>query len=361
MSFCRILFSVVFLGLIANTAFAHISLISTGYGAVTVESDKTSLLVGVPVTVLKEVDLDGDSLLQPEEIKVGRLKIIEQLQALFKLKIGEDFGTVIDDQLVVSIYVDNKNSTNQVQWLRFLSFPETVQLKPVTLTIDSVLIKDDYMFQVRQFGEYETAVLSSRHPQHVFMNGSWGTFITFMEEGVFHIVTGYDHMLFLLMLLSASVFFRRWLVVLTSFTLAHGMTYGLATFGILYVKPNFIEPVIAFTIVLAAVVHLMRWRHALLIEATGVFSLGLFHGLGFASSMSEISKDLRFPIQSLLGFNAGIELGQLMLACLLWTLVVGLKNIRFLTINTEKLALWIASISVGIGSYWFVERVGFLV
>ena len=361
MSFCRILCSLVFLYLIANTAYAHISLISTGYGAVTVQSDKTSLLVGVPVSVFKEVDLDSDGLLQPEEIKAGRLKIIEQLQSLIKLQIGGDAGKVIDDQLVVSVYVDNKNSTNQIQWLRFLSFPETVQLKPVTLTMDPDLVKLDYMFQVRQFGEYETAVLSSRHPQHVFMNGSWGTFITFMQEGVFHIVTGYDHMLFLLMLLSASVFFRRWLVVLTTFTLAHGVTYGLATFGVLYVKPTLIEPVIAFTIVLAAVVHIIHWRPALLIEATGVFSLGLFHGLGFASSMSEISKDLRFPIQSVLGFNAGIELGQLTLACLLWALIVGLKNIRFLTINTEQLALWIAWISVGIGSYWFVERVGFLV
>ena len=361
MSFCRILCSLVFLYLIANTAYAHISLISTGYGAVTVQSDKTSLLVGVPVSVFKEVDLDSDGLLQPEEIKAGRLKIIEQLQALIKLQIGGDSGRVIDDQLVVSVYVDNKNSTNQIQWLRFLSFPETVQLQPVSLTIDSDLVKDDYMFQVRQFGEYETAVLSSRHPQHVFMNGSWGTFITFMQEGLFHIVTGYDHMLFLLMLLSASVFFRRWLVVLTTFTLAHGVTYGLATFGVLYVKPTLIEPVIAFTIVLAAVVHLIHWRPALLIEATGVFSLGLFHGLGFASSMSEISKDLRFPIQSVLGFNAGIELGQLTLACLLWAFIAGLKNIRFLTINTEQLALWIAWISVGIGSYWFVERVGFLV
>jgi hydrogenase/urease accessory protein HupE len=359
MSFCRILCSLVFLCLIANTAYAHISYMSAGYGAVTVQSDKTSLLVGVPVTVLKEVDLNGDSLLQPEEIKVGRLKIIEQLQALFKLKIGEDFGTVIDDQLMVSVHVDNKNSTNQIQWLRFLSFPETIQLQPVTLTMDPDLVKLDYMFQVNQFGEHETAVLSSRHPQHVFMNGSWGTFITFMEEGVFHIVTGYDHMLFLLMLLSALIIFRRWLVVLTSFTLAHGVTYGLATFGILYVKPNFIEPVIAFTIVLVAVVHLMHWRPALLIEATGVFSLGLFHGLGFASSMSEISKDLRFPIQSVLGFNMGIELGQVTLACLLWVLIVGLKNIHFLTINTDRLALWIAWISVGIGSYWFIERVDF--
>jgi hydrogenase/urease accessory protein HupE len=295
----------VLLLLISSNSYAH--LISAGYAAINIQSDKTSLLIGIPVSVVKDVDLNGDGMLDPDELKTGRTKILQQLQTLVQLDVGGNSGTVLDDLLMTSPSLDKKDRINQFEWLRVLTFPAGVMNQVVTLGMAPELAASNFIVNVKRAEESETAVLASHQLKHQFLKGGWGTFFAFIDEGVLHILSGTDHVLFLLMLLSASVVFRRWLVVLTSFTLAHGVTYGLATFGLVVVTPNFIEPIIAFTIVLVAVIHLLHWRPALKLEAAGVFSLGLFHGLGFASAMSEVSKELRFPIQSVLGFNVGVE------------------------------------------------------
>lgn len=352
-----IYFVLALLLLLSGNATAH--LISAGYGAINIQANKTSLLIGVPVTVFKEVDLNGNGLIEPEELKTGRLKIIQQLQTLIQLDLGGESGTVLDDQLISSAHPDKNSSTNQIEWLRYVTFPPAVMHQAVTINMAPELAATNFIVNVKRGDDTETAVISLRNPQHHFLKGGWGTFFAFIEEGVLHILTGYDHVLFLLMLLSASVVFRRWLVVLTSFTLAHGVTYGLATFGLIYVTPALIEPIIAFTIVLAAVVHLLRLRPALLLEAAGVFSLGLFHGLGFASAMSEVAKELRFPLQSVLGFNFGVEIGQITIACVLWGCVFGMSKIRSHPMSSERLAQTIAWASVLIGGYWFITRVWF--
>lgn len=345
------------LGLVSGQASAH--LISAGSGSVSIQSDKTTLLVGVPVALFSGVDLDGDGLLQPEEIRTGRTRMIEQLQAAIQLRLGDQAGTVIDDQLMVSVPLDQRSSTNQIEWLRFLKFPPEALTQAVTVSMSPAALSSRYILQVHRFDDAETAVLSQDYTRHTFLKNAWGTFLAFFEQGVAHILGGYDHVVFLLTLLTAAVSARRWLVVLTSFTLAHGVTYGLATFGVLQVSPQLIEPVIAFTIVLAAGVHLMGWRPALMVEAAAVFSLGLFHGLGFASSMAQLFKEQRFPLSSVLGFNVGVEVGQVAIAGLLALLMATLSRAAHPWRDTRLLANAISWLAVVVGVYWFVERVWF--
>lgn len=337
--------------------WAH--LISAGFGSVNIQSDKTALLIGVPVSLFRGVDLNGDGLLQPDEIQQSRSRMIEQLQTAIRLRLGEQAGTVLDDQLMVSVHLDQQNSTNQIEWLRYLSFPQEALIQPVSLTMAPQALSMRYMVQVRRLDDAETAVLSPEYPAHTFLKGAWGTFGAFLKQGVMHILTGYDHVLFLLTLLTAAVALRRWLFVLTAFTLAHGVTYALATWGVLQVSPQLIEPVIAFTIVLAAGVHLMGWRPALSVEAAAVFSLGLFHGLGFASSMAELFKEERFPLSSVLGFNAGVEIGQVTIAGLLGALIAGIARVHPRWRDGQLLARAIAWVAIAVGGYWFVERVWF--
>lgn len=338
-------------------AWSH--LISAGFGSVNIQSDKTALLIGVPVSLFRGVDLNGDGLLQPDEIQQGRSRMLEQLQAAIQLRVGGHAGAVMEDQLMVSVHLDQQNSTNQIEWLRYLSFPQEVLAQPASLTMAPEALTMRYMVQVRRFDDAETAVLSQEYPAHTFLKGAWGTFQAFLQQGVMHILSGHDHVLFLLTLLTAAVSLRRWLLVLTSFTLAHGVTYALATFGVLQVSPQLIEPVIAFTIVLAAGVHLLGWRPALSVETAAVFSLGLFHGLGFASSMAELFKEQRFPLSSVLGFNAGVEIGQVAIAGLLGALIAGLARVHPSWRDGRLLARAIAWVAVAVGGYWFVERVWF--
>lgn len=342
---------------LAGPASAH--LIAAGVGSVNIQADKSVLLIGVPASLFKNADLNGDGLLQPDEIKQGRTQMIEQLQSAFTLRLGSDAGTVIDDQLIVSVHVDQQNSTTQIEWLRYLSFPPAAMTQPISLSLSQQAPGIRYIVQVKRFDETETVVFSADYAQHTFFKGPWATFAAFMQQGVFHILTGYDHVLFLLTLLTAAVSMRRWLCVLTAFTLAHGMTYGLATFGVVQVSPQLIEPVIAATIVLTAGGYLAGWRPALQVEAAAVFSLGLFHGLGFASSMAELFKEQRFPLQSVLGFNVGVEIGQVAIAGLLWLGGMLLFRVHAPWRHTHALQRWIARGAVLIGGYWFVERVWF--
>lgn len=339
----------------SSQATAH--LISAGFGSITITHDQTRLLIGVPVSLFKGIDQDGDGLLQPDEIQEGRARMIEQLQSAIQLRLGEHVGVTVDDQLMVSVKLDQKSSTNQIEWLRFLEFSQDALTQPVSLSMAPEALSVRYMVQVRRGGETEAAVLSTNYPSHTFLKTVWGTFFAFLEQGVVHIIAGYDHVLFLLTLLISAVSMRRWLVVLSSFTLAHGITYALATFEVVQVSPQLIEPVIAFTIVLAAVVQLLGWRPALSVEAASVFSLGLFHGLGFASSMAEIFKEQRFPLSSVLGFNAGVEIGQVAIAGLLGLLMAGLSRCPSRWPLNKWLPGAVAWLAVVVGGYWFVQRV----
>jgi hydrogenase/urease accessory protein HupE len=131
-----------------------------------------------------------------------------------------------------------------------------------------------------------------------------------------HIVLGADHVLFLVTIIVAGAGWRYWLAVLTSFTLAHSITLTLGLLGWVKVNPAVVEPLIAASIVLMALLNLFNLiRHNGQATSTArqtavVFACGLLHGLGFASSMADMGLHGNYQLASLLGFNLGIELGQ---------------------------------------------------
>ncbi len=147
----------------------------------------------------------------------------------------------------------------------------------------------------------------------------------YLVEGVWHIWIGFDHILFLLSLLLPAVLVhegRRWtgvrsfraavtevLWVVTAFTLAHSITLSLAALRVVELPSRLVESAIAASVVLAAannlwpVVERRRWLVA--------FGFGLVHGFGFASVLAELGLPADALVLSLLGFNAGVEIGQL--------------------------------------------------
>lgn len=166
---------------------------------------------------------------------------------------------------------------------------------------------------------------------------SWvDTAKTYIKEGLHHILTGYDHLLFLLCLLLPSVYIRQqrqWLpvqssgtaikhivLIATAFTLAHSITLSLAALHIVSVPARWIEATIAFSIALAAVnnlVPIFGSKHVRI-----AFFFGLVHGFGFANVLSDLPLDTKAKILALFSFNVGIELGQL--ACILVFLPIAL-------------------------------------
>jgi len=193
--------------------------------------------------------------------------------------------------------------------------------------------------------------------------GRWEFFV----EGVRHIVTGYDHVLFLLCLLLPSVVRRTaagrqpverlaaavWPVagIVTAFTVAHSITLGLAALKIVSLTPAFIEPAIAATIVLAAldnVLPIFPVRRVVV-----AFFFGLIHGFGFASVLAELELPRADFAWALLQFNLGIEAGQLVIVLLATTVLFTLRRWH----GYARVVIGGGSAAaIAIGALWFVER-----
>jgi hydrogenase/urease accessory protein HupE len=181
-----------------------------------------------------------------------------------------------------------------------------------------------------------------------------GGFFGFVRLGVEHILTGYDHLLFLLALLIGASSFWRVLGIVTAFTLAHSITLSLAVLGLVHARAAMVEPLIAVSIVWVAVGNLFGPRRPWdRLAVTFVF--GLVHGLGFADALSQLTLSGWPLLRALVGFNSGVELGQ--------AVAVGVALPALLYVGTLKRAAVVvraASSAVAlIGAYWFVERVFF--
>ena len=316
--------------------------------------ERAVLLIAVPVSVFQNVDTNQDGLLQPEEIKLNREQMIAQLSQSIEFQIGESSGEVLDDQLMVSVHGESGQGTPQIEWLRQIKFSQEKLSMPIRIALKDRLLANEYLFQVKRVDGQELAKISSSHPAHTFFNNGWGTVQSFFLDGWHHILQGYDHLVFIVTLLAASIALRRWFWLLTAFTLAHGMTYGLASFGWVQVKPELIEPVIALTILLTAISSLLKLRVSGPTEVALVFCFGLFHGLGFASAMATQMKGQKFPISSIFGFNLGIEVGQLAVCLMLGIIFEILKRSpQWL----EKVRIWMIWSGFFAGGFWMFERI----
>ena len=181
------------------------------------------------------------------------------------------------------------------------------------------------------------------------------SFTNFLSLGVKHILTGYDHLLFLFGLLVVVRSFVSSLRIITSFTIAHSLTLAAATFNLVQIPSRIVEPLIAASIVYVGIENLLRSGVPKARQLV-TFGFGLIHGFGFASVLREmgIGAGTGGVALRLLSFNVGVELGQIMVAG------VALPIIWKLRANPLFVARWVPACSavvVLLGSFWFVERV----
>lgn len=184
--------------------------------------------------------------------------------------------------------------------------------------------------------------------------GEQATFFEFLKLGIEHIVTGYDHLIFLFSLLVVTHSFWPAIKIITFFTIAHSITLALAGANIFDIPGSIIEPFIAATIVYVGVENLVRGEHP---KGRGLltFCFGLVHGFGFAGVLREMgigSGDSGILIP-LFSFNLGVEIGQLTIASIVLPLIWWLHT-------KPKIGNLLTPVGSGIaclaGAYWFVER-----
>lgn len=172
--------------------------------------------------------------------------------------------------------------------------------------------------------------------------------------GIDHILTGLDHLLFVIGLLFLVGFRRQLIWTITAFTAAHSLTLGLSALGLLALRSPPVEAAIALSIVLVAAEALHR-RQTLARRwpALVAFGFGLIHGLGFAGALKEIGlPEAHLPL-ALLTFNVGVELGQLLTVLAAWVLWRVLAKLPRLD-QARTLALYAMG---AVAAYWSWLRV----
>jgi len=188
-------------------------------------------------------------------------------------------------------------------------------------------------------------------------------FVSYGQLGIEHILTGYDHVLFVvaLTLLVGTLLvgtLRRLLIAVTGFTLGHSLTLSLATLDLIHLPAPPIEAMIAGSIVvLAAEVAVRGRRDTLIVRAPWLVTtiFGLFHGLGFAGALREIGLPHAATVPALAAFNIGVELGQLGIVCACLLLGVIVRRLSALEpLRDARLAAYPIGL---IAAFWTIERV----
>jgi hydrogenase/urease accessory protein HupE len=181
------------------------------------------------------------------------------------------------------------------------------------------------------------------------------SFANFLSLGVKHILTGYDHLLFLLGLLLVAGGFFSSLGIITSFTIAHSITLAVATLQLVQIPSRIVEPLIAASIVFVGIENLLRGD---IPKARRMvpFGFGLIHGFGFASALREagIGSGTGGIVLPLFSFNLGVELGQIMVTALALPIIWKLRE------TPMFIARWAPACSAAVvllGGFWFVQRV----
>ena len=161
-------------------------------------------------------------------------------------------------------------------------------------------------------------------------SGAFSALTSYLPLGIFHVLGGWDHLAFVLLILHLTSGFRPVVLTLTGFTLGHSITLMAAALGTVQLNPQFVEVAIALSLVVLAAEILrgendtVSRRHPAAMAA----AFGLIHGLGFAGALSEIGLPPGATIPALLGFNLGVEVGQFVVAGLAVTVALLITRIK---------------------------------
>ncbi len=216
---------------------------------------------------------------------------------------------------------------------------------------------------------HQQTELTATHPREIFeqTRAHRSGFLDYLVSGIWHIWIGYDHILFLIALLIPSVLQRSgsgrvpastigvtvWDVTLivSAFTLTHSITLSLAMLGWVELPPRLVESAIALSVAIAALNNLLPTTAG----AQGVWIallFGLLHGFGFANVFSDIDATGAFWT-ALIGFNLGVEAGQIAIVAVFVPLAFWLRHTRFYRTGV----VYGGSTAVaGLASIWMIER-----
>lgn len=318
------------------------------------------------------LDADGDGNITWGETRAKHAEIAAYALARLAVQAdGVDCALSVPDQLI-DRHSDGAYTVMQLA----LACPQlNPQQRPKQLTLSYRLFADidpqhRGLLKLEAGGQVRTAIFGpeARRQQFTLEKASrLEQFVDYAREGVWHIWVGFDHILFLLSLLLPAVLIwqrGRWHAaarfstsfievakIVTAFTLAHSITLSLATLGVVALPTRLVESAIAASVVLAALNNVwpvLRGRLWMV-----AFGFGLIHGFGFASVLADLGLPSGALVLALIGFNVGVELGQLAIVGVFLPLAFVLRHSWFY----QRLVVIGGSLLIAaIAAVWLAER-----
>jgi len=311
------------------------------------------------------VDLNGNAISVVVTFNVHDLATLGPTQELLDRAVLMEIGGATVTPIRSNASTD---ANNNVEFQFTYPLVDTAR----NLTFRSLLLKDlpfghRQAFAVRDANgrEISRQLLSARDDTARFVLGkieggesSSGGFLEFLLLGIRHILTGYDHLLFLFGLLVMCRTGRAAALLITCFTAAHSLTLALSTFGLVNLPSRFVEAAIAASILYVGIENILRRDGRIRGRALLTFAFGLVHGLGFASVLREmgVANSGSAAVIPLVAFNSGVELGQLSVAAIILPLIwLARRNNSFLRVGVPACSLAVALA----GGYWLLARTAF--
>ena len=355
--------------MLIGVAQAHPPGLSSAEYTFTPDELKSNLTFSIQdIEAFVPMDSNLDAEVTPDEMTAAKPAIAELIQRELKLTIDNESPKLADPG---AVEFDEQNNAHIN--FRYLIQPSTKPKLVIQAEFLSkfasghkhfVTIKDASGHLVgekmlsRQDNQMTQDIIATEesqtgdYPVHTPTHSA--SFVEFLKLGIEHILTGYDHLLFLFSLLVITHSFWPALKIITFFTIAHSITLALASLNLVELSSSIVEPLIAATIIYVGVENIIRGDHP---KGRGLltFFFGLIHGFGFAGVLREmgISTSGNDIIVPLFSFNLGVEIGQITVAAITLPIIWWLHTKPAIQQRLTPVCSILACLA---GGYWLVER-----
>jgi HupE / UreJ protein len=358
MSAVRIL-AVLWALLLLPSASAHVMLAQ--HGTVNLVGNQVYLVLSLPASAFKGVDDDGDGLLSLKELQAH----VADLEAQWKagVEVSSAGRTAALDGVLFNLSpAEHGPQSPAAQVVAMARFTVSPSSDPMELRLGlwgTGTGEQQADILVRRQDEKQLLRFRPDRERLAMLPPPWTVFTDFVRLGADHILSGADHLLFLLVVVASGWRPGALLLALTCFTAGHAVTLAASVLGGLAVPPSVVEPAIAATIVGMAGLDL---RGVLLARPVAsqvrlflIFGCALVHGLGLADALTGLGLDRKNTWLSLAGFNVGVELAQVAFATVaLAALSAGRRLCApFVRQMIQRGSLMAA---IAIGGIWLVHR-----
>jgi hydrogenase/urease accessory protein HupE len=306
---------------------------------------------------------------QAHEIRPAYLEIKENadhtLQLIWKQPLMGEYGIPLHPSISTGWMIDSLAAISYTEsyLIKRWTIPadhasldeQTIHINGLEKTMTDVLVQVtllndvSFTYLIKPIQPFVKLSLSKPQPPPVWQ---------YIQLGIYHIWSGFDHLLFVLGLLLLVKKRSRLIWTITAFTIAHSITLALATLHIIKVSSSFTEAAIALSIVFLAVELLRHYKgidgFAYHYPWLVSFLFGLLHGLGFANALQDVGlPENNIPLALFL-FNVGVETGQLAFVFVMLLLMAGIRRFFF---RIPNWAYKIPAYVIGtLAMYWFIER-----